>query len=276
MNLVLAFIYFSAFGIYLVANDDSRQNLRKAGFLTIFCGCILHTVYLCLIGIKTGYIPAFGMQHSVLLSSWAIAVFFICLFFKYKVDMLGGAVALFLGMLVLSAYFLPQYSYEGQADLNIFMIALHVFFTFFANAAFFVAFVLGLFYIFQEKNIKSKRHGIFFKRLPSLDILESAGNFCIIWGFVALTIGLATGIIWSKHIFGYFISFDPKEIWSFITWILYAAIIHGRLTSEWRGRKAAFMSILAFCIVIFSFIGINIFTDASHGEYFMGTGHVRG
>lgn len=276
MYYILGLIYSVGFLFYLAYQFKGKEIVRKLGFASVVAGALFHSFCLIAAGIKAGHIPAFGMQNSFLLASWSVAVFFIVLFFKYKVDLLGGAVSFFLSFMVILALFLPQIEFAGQSDLNIFMIALHVFFTFFANAAFFVAFVIGSFYLFQERNIKGKKHGICFRKLPSLEILEGAGNFCILTGFLFLTTGLVSGVVWSKNIFGKFITWDAKEIWSFVIWILYAAIIHGRLTSEWRGRKAAMMAIIAFCIVAFSFIGINIFMNGSHAEYFMGTGRIQG
>lgn len=276
MLYILAGIYTIGFLLYMIYQVNEDKKIHKIGFQTIIFGTLFQSILLVWTGVKAGHIPAFGMQNSFLLASWSISVFFIILYLKYKMDLLGGAVSCFLSIMAITSLFLPQSSFAGQNDLNIFMIALHVFFTFFANAAFFMAFVLGFFYLFQERNIKGKKHGIFFKKLPPLEILESAGNFCILTGFVFLTTGLASGVVWSKHIFGTFIVWDSKEIWSFVIWILYAAIIHGRITSEWRGRKAALMAIIGFFIVTFSFIGINVFMDASHGEYFMGTKNIQG
>ncbi|MGM0418207.1 MAG: cytochrome C assembly family protein [Thermodesulfobacteriota bacterium] len=271
MMMLAASAYTAAFAFYLMFQIKSDKVLRKTGFALIIAGAFFHTAHICITGFQIGHIPAFGVKNSLLLASWSVAVYFVILFFRYKVDLLGGAVSFFLSIAAGTSFFLPQSGFEGQNDLNIFMIALHVFLTFFANAAFFTACIIGIFYIIQERNLKEKKHGVFFKNLPSLEILESAGNFCITAGFIALTAGLASGIIWSRHVFGYFFSSDPKEIWSFIVWLLYAAIIHGRFTSEWRGRKAAVMSVIGFCIIVFSFIGINIFMDSSHSQYFMGS-----
>ncbi|MGE4520465.1 MAG: inner membrane protein YpjD [Desulfobacteraceae bacterium] len=266
-----ALILFSlSFCLYVFSQLKGSAGLRKTGFISLCLGFLSLGGEITAQGISFGYIPAFGVRNALVLSAFSVCFFFIMLFIRFRVDLLGGAVALFSGYLTAGALFFDRSGYTGQEDLSLFMTALHVFFTFFANAAFFSAFVIGIFYLVQEKNIKLKKHGIIFKRLPSLEVLESSGNFCITWGFFFLTFGLGIGMIWSKQIFGKFLMMDAKEVWSFIIWILYAAIIHGRLTSRWRGRKAAVMAIIGFVIVVFSFVGINMFMDTSHGEYFMG------
>lgn len=269
--ILKALVLFSlSFCFYIFSQLKGSLILRKAGFVFLCLGFLSLSINILLEGLNSGYLPAFGIRNALILSAFSICFFFIMLFIRFKVDLLGGAVALFSCYLVTAALFFDKTHYIGQKDFNVFMTALHVFFTFFANAAFFSAFIIGLFYLVQEKNIKLKKHGIIFKRLPSLEVLESSGNFCITWGFFFLTFGLGIGIVWSKHIFGKFLMMDAKEVWSFVIWILYAAIIHGRLTSRWRGRKAAVMAIIGFIIVVFSFVGINIFMDTSHGKYFMG------
>ena len=264
-------IYFSAFIFYFLSQLKRKDSLRKTGFFIMLAAGAIHFFYLALKGIKLGYLPTFGSKDIMIESSFFIVFFFMFLFFKYKVDLLGGVVSILISVITLASLFMPEYQYQPPGNLNIVITAVHVFFTFLANAAFFMACILGCFYLIQERNIKEKKLGFVFKRMSSLEILEEAGNFCILCGFICLSAGIAIGIVWSKHIFGYFISFDIKELWSLLTWIIYAAIIHGRLTSEWKGKKAALMAILGFFIIIFSLIGINIFTDSFHGEFFKGS-----
>jgi len=276
MISVALILYILSFCFYSISQIQNNSVFRRPGFFLLVLGFILLGINIIANAVSLGHIPAFGIRNSLIIFAFSISFFFILLFFRFKVDLVGGAVAIFSGFLTGAALFFDKIQYAGQKDFNIFMTALHVFFTFFANAAFFTAFVTGLFYLVQEKNIKLKNHGIIFKRLPSLEVLESSGNFCISWGFFFLTVGLGIGFVMSKQVFGHFLMLDAKEVWSFLVWLLYGALIHGRLTSRWRGRKAAVMAIIGFFIVVFSFIGINIFMDTSHGEYFMGNLIIRG
>ncbi|MCG2830968.1 MAG: cytochrome c biogenesis protein CcsA [Desulfobacteraceae bacterium] len=107
----------------------------------------------------------------------------------------------------------------------------------------------------------------FFRRLPSLELLDTAGYTCIVVGFTMLTIGLATGLVYAKMVWGKFWSWDPKEVWSGITWLLYAALLHERLTVGWRGRKAAIMAIVGLAVLLFTFFGVNFLLKGHHGEF---------
>src|SRR3989304_1122534 len=74
-------------------------------------------------------------------------------------------------------------------------------------------------------------------RIPSLDVLDDINYRCLRIGFPLLTLGIITGSIWAEYAWGSYWSWDPKETWSLITWFLYAALLHGRLTVGWRGGE---------------------------------------
>jgi cytochrome c-type biogenesis protein CcsB len=83
-------------------------------------------------------------------------------------------------------------------------------------------------------------------------------------GFLLLTIGIITGAVWANYAWGSYWSWDPKETWSLITWFMYAAFIHARLTRGWHGRKTAILSIIGFAAVLFTFLGVNFLLSGLH------------
>ena len=142
-----------------------------------------------------------------------------------------------------------------------------MFTVFIGDACFALACGAGILYLAQERAIKSKRRGFFFKRLPSLELLDATGYACIVAGFTLLTIGLIVGLVYAKAVWGRFWAWDPKEVWSGISWLVYAALLHERLTVGWRGRKSAIGSILGFVILLFTFFGVNFLLDGHHGVF---------
>ena len=119
-------------------------------------------------------------------------------------------------------------------------------------------------YLLQERELKKKRFGLFYTRLPSLEALDNLNNHCLAVGFPLLTLGIITGSIWAKQAWGTYWQWDPKETWSLITWFIYAALVHARLTVGWRGRKAAWLSIVGFLAVLFTFLGVNLILGGLH------------
>jgi cytochrome c-type biogenesis protein CcsB len=150
---------------------------------------------------------------------------------------------------------------------NNFWIIFHVVVIFIGNAAFALACGTGILYLMQENAIKGKNPGFFFRRLPSLNILDTVGYAAIVVGFTMFTLGLITGFLYAKTVWGRFWSWDPKEVWSGVMWLFYAALLHERLSSGWRGRKAAIMSIVGFGVLLFTFLGVNFLLTGHHGAF---------
>ena len=95
-------------------------------------------------------------------------------------------------------------------------------------------------------------------------MLDNIGYVCIVVGFSMLTLGLITGFVYAKAVWGRFWSWDPKEVWAGITWLFYAVLLHERLTVGWRGRRSAIMAIIGFGVLIFTFLGVNLFMEGHH------------
>lgn len=100
-----------------------------------------------------------------------------------------------------------------------------------------------------------------------MELLDHSGYACVVVGFTLLTIGLVTGMVYAKNVWGRFWTWDPKEVWSAVTWIFYAALLHERLTVGWRGRRAAIMAIVGFGVLLFTFLGVNFLLRGHHGQF---------
>ena len=127
-----------------------------------------------------------------------------------------------------------------------------------------ITFVAAIMYLIQENQIKQKKRGSFYSRLPSLETLDSLNYYSLILGFPFLTLGMITGAIYAQQALGSYWRWDPKEVWSLITWLAYAILLHERLVVGWRGRKAAIMSIICFLILIFTFLGGSLWLSEYH------------
>jgi cytochrome c-type biogenesis protein CcsB len=100
--------------------------------------------------------------------------------------------------------------------------------------------------------------------LPSTTILDEINYKSIVIGFPMLTLGIITGAAWANYAWGTYWSWDPKETWSLITWFVYAAFLHARFTRDWKGRKAAILSIAGFAAVLFTYFGVNYIISGLH------------
>lgn len=104
----------------------------------------------------------------------------------------------------------------------------------------------------------------FVARLPSAARLDALSYRVTAFMFPLWTFTIIAGAIWAENAWGRYWGWDPKEVWAFITWVAYAAYLHARATAGWRGRKAAYLGLLAFACFLFNYYGVNIFFDGLH------------
>jgi cytochrome c-type biogenesis protein CcsB len=127
-----------------------------------------------------------------------------------------------------------------------------------------ISFLTAIMYLIQEKQLKSKKPSFFLDRLPSLEAADAISYKSLWLGFFLLTLGMVTGMIWSKYLRHVYWNWDSKEIWAVITWALYAILLHGRMLSAWRGRKAAYLAIVGFLLIVFTFAGVSLLFNVYH------------
>ena len=143
----------------------------------------------------------------------------------------------------------------SASPLTQIIFPVHVTLVIASYAAFAVTFVCSMMYLIQERELKAKRFGASSERLPALNTCDEIGYRSVTIGFVLLTLGVATGIFWNNQRDGRYWHNDPKEVMALITWIVYLFPIHYRVTAGWRGRRAAWMSIAGFVVVILTWLG---------------------
>jgi cytochrome c-type biogenesis protein CcsB len=249
---------------YLFFQKGALQRMA-AGLMTL--GFALHTIFLAVGGVRSGHFPVNNLHETLSITGWALAAVFLALSLKYKLKILGIYAAPLIVLIMIAAYQMPTPVAQDPQLFKSWWLAAHIITIFIGNAAFALACGLGLLYLLQENAIKQNNRGFFFSRLPSLDLLDTSGYACIVVGFSMITIGLITGVVYAKAIWGRFWSWDPKEVWSAITWLFYAAMLHERLTVGWRGRRAAVMAIIGFGVLLFTFLGVNFLLQGHHGTF---------
>jgi len=102
------------------------------------------------------------------------------------------------------------------------------------------------------------------RHLPGPAILDRLSYRSVLFGFPVWTFGVMAGAIWADHAWGRYWGWDPKETWSFITWVVYAMYLHARATAGWRGRRAAWIQLAGFACLMFNVIGVNLFITGLH------------
>ncbi len=241
-----------------------KEVLAKSAIVVTSVGFGLHSLALITRYGEAGHTPVTNLYESLSFFAWMIIGLLLIANRTYKVNVLGAFLCPLALVLMLFALALPKEIVPIAPVLRSFWHPFHVVFAFLGNACFALAFCCGVMYLLQEGQIKAKRIGALTKRLPSLQVLDELSYRSLVWGFPLLTLGIITGAIWAEYAWGRYWGWDPKETWSLITWFLYAALLHQRLTVGWRGRRAALMAIVGFMAVLFTFLGVNLLLPGLH------------
>jgi len=144
------------------------------------------------------------------------------------------------------------------------MVIIHSACSLLSYLAFLIAFMAGMLFLVQERQLKRRPVGRSFQRLPSLEALDDVNFMAIGAGFWLLTMGLACGFIGSKQLLGRWWMGDPKEYWTVLLWCSYLTLWLMRLRATLRGRRVALLSALGFSLVLFSGLGVSRMLPSLH------------
>ena len=267
-------LFIITIGFYMVSTAGylgylflQKNFLYQTGYYLLLAGLLCHTSAIGYETVTLGHVPVHNLRGTLLVASWAIAAVFLLLRYKFNLKILGIYAAPFATLVMFFVFFMPDTPIQTNSIFKSAWLVMHIVTIFIGEAALALAFGVGLLYLVQEYAIKNKSRGFFFKRLPSLELIDNTGYLCIIVGFTLLTFGLVTGFVYAQSVWGKFWSWDPKEIWSGVSWLIYAALLHGRISIGWRGRKAAIMAIIGFAALLFTFFGANFLLTGHHVEF---------
>jgi cytochrome c-type biogenesis protein CcsB len=258
------FLYLLGTLAYLAYIIFLKDGLSKLAGAIVSIGFVSHTLAILTRYGEAGYTPVTNLYESLSFFAWMIIGILLVANLKYKIKVLGSFLTPITLILMLFALALPKEIFPLAPALKSFWHPFHVIFAFLGNAIFTLTFCCGVIYLIQEHQLKSKRMGAITKRLPPLSVLDDLNYQSLKFGFPLLTLGIITGAVWAEYAWGRYWNWDPKETWSLITWLLYAALLHQRLTVGWRGRKAAIMSVVGFLAVLFTFLGVNLLLPGLH------------
>nr|WP_320115175.1 c-type cytochrome biogenesis protein CcsB [uncultured Desulfuromonas sp.] len=256
--------YAVATALYVFSAVANKKGMDRWGRLTLMGAFALHTVTLIARYVEIGYTPVTNLHESLSFFAWALAGTFLVVDWRLRMVVLAATTCTLVLVMMLLGSLVPMHGQELNPALDSFWLPIHVTLAFLGNAVFTVAFVAAIFYLLQERMLKSKKFSALYYRLPSLETLDMINYRCLTFGFPLMTMGIISGAVWAEAAWGTYWSWDPKESWALITWFLYAALLHGRLTTGWRGRRAAIFAIIGFAFLLFTFLGVNLLLPGLH------------
>jgi cytochrome c-type biogenesis protein CcsB len=266
LTLVLYVAATAAFVGHLLA---LRENLRRAAFVLLGLAFATDTLAIAVRSLQDGNLAVTTLHEALAVLAWLIVGAYLLLQYRspHQLAALGAFVAPLAFLFTFSAYLVYSGDHDLPERLRSAWLPAHIAPVVLGYAILAVAFCLSLAYLLQENQLKSKRRGGLFRRLPSLETLDQLNHRFVTWGFSLFTIGILTGAMLAKTVWGEFWSWEPVEVWSAVTWTLYAFLLQSR-AAGWRGRKAATLTIVGFAALLVTFFSVTLVFPGRHGGRF--------
>ncbi len=269
-NLAVFFELLAAGG-FIVFIIKQQKRVFRASHWILGAGFVFHTIFLASRYYTLGTAPVLDLKSALSFFSWSIILTYLLFHLKFRLMVLGSFVAPLAAILMIISSAMPWVDVPIKPIYSSLWLTVHILTAFIGNGLFVTAFAVAIMYLIQEYQIKKKHLGSFYSRLPSLATLDKINHYSLVYGFSFLTVGMITGSVYAQYALGQYWQWDPKEVWSMITWLFYAALLHERIAVGWRGRRAAIMSIVCFFILIFTFLGASLWLGGYHRFGSLGT-----
>ena len=222
-------------------------------------------------GFAVGRPPWGNMYEFSTAFSLAVGLAFLAVSLKRDVRWLGVFVVLpVLATLGVAVTVLYTAAEQLVPALNSYWLAIHVPMAIICSGALCVAAVITVLFLVADSNERRVAAGKTYwlsalaDRIPESQRLDALSYRMTAFLFPLWTFAIIAGAIWAENAWGRYWGWDPKETWAFITWVAYAAYLHARATAGWKGRKAAYVGLIAFGCFLFNYYGVNIFFSSLH------------
>lgn len=253
------------------APEQSAEPLapgRRAGNIAMALTWLatgLLLVGLVLRGVWAGRVPWGNMYEFSLAWTLGILAVFLVVSTRRDIRWLGLPVV-FLSLLSLGLAVTVLYTEAAQLvpALKSWWLVIHVASAIICGGAFTVAAAISVLYLWRDRAERKGKVTGLVASLPDASRLDTLSYRILAFAFPLWTFAVISGAIWAENAWGRYWGWDPKETWAFITWVIYAGYLHARSTAGWRGRRAAYISLIGFVSFLINYFGVNIFVNSLH------------
>jgi cytochrome c-type biogenesis protein CcsB len=258
---VTMLLYVAAMVVYFLFIAARREGMAKVAVILQTAGFILHTAALIVRGVGAGRLPLTNQYEFATSFAWGLCLVSLIFVYRYKFHVLGAFAAPVIFLIIGYAAMQSKDVHELMPALRSNWLGFHVSSAIIGYGGFGVSFVLGIIFLMREY---MKDQSFLDRHVPSREKLDLIAYRSVSLGLLFLTFCILTGAIWAERAWGSYWSWDPKETWSLITWIIYAAYLHLRINRGWKGKAAAVFAVIGFIAVLFTYIGVNTFLPGVH------------
>lgn len=260
-TIIISYVTFGylicgVFALVAAAMGKEKSFLKTSVPYILLGLWLIHTFAIGLRWIESyhhgiGHAPLSNYYESLVFFGWAIGLALLLVWYRFRSD-----VIILLGLPVLFLVMGRSFLEEGDIEplvpaLQSNWLVIHVVTCFLGYAGFAVSFVAAAVLLIVGRSDTAKRY------ITDSKMLDEIVYRSVLVGQPMLTLGIITGAVWANYAWGAYWSWDPKETWSLITWLVYSAFLHARLTRGWSGHRTAVLSVVGFAAVLFTYFGVN-------------------
>ncbi|MGZ6792360.1 MAG: c-type cytochrome biogenesis protein CcsB [Mycobacteriales bacterium] len=252
---------------------ETPSRAGRIGLALTVVGWVVHVTSLVLRGFAAHRVPWGNMYEFSSAVALVAVTFFLVLLVRGTVERSLGAFVMLPVVLYLGLASSVLYTAAGPLvpALNSYWIKIHVAAAITASGSFLLSGVVALLYLLRQRYDaqlaarKTPRFPVSLgAQLPTAPVLDRVSYSVIAFAFPVWTFAIIAGAIWAESAWGRYWGWDPKETWSFITWVLYAGYLHARATAGWKGKKAAWVAVAAAGALVVDYYVVNIFVVGLH------------
>ena len=258
---IVMLAYFAAMLLYFAFIAVKKDGVAKVAVGLQIAGLALHTAALVCRGIGAGRLPLTNQYEFATSFAWGLCLVSLIFVLKFKFPVLGAFSAPVVFLIIGYAAMQSKEVKNLMPALRSNWLGFHVSTAIIAYGAFGVSCVLGIIFLLRDK---MKESGFLDQHIPSREKLDMLSYRSVALGLLFLTFTIITGAIWAERAWGSYWSWDPKETWSLVTWLVYATYLHLRIRRGWQGKSAAIFAVAGFVCVIFTYIGVNTLLPGVH------------
>lgn len=217
-----------------------------------------HSLALVALVVAVRHPPLYNTHEALLFLTWVITFNYLLLELLFRLKVAGTfLIPIVFGLLAYAAT-LPRGTEPSTVPAASLWVALHAVIALGGYGAFALAFVAGLMYLVQERQLRTKAFRTAYRRLPALETLDGLAFRLVIYGLPLLALAILSGSIWARSAWGVQWFLEPKGLWSLATLLIYVVYVTARVRLGWGGRRAAYLAVFGFAAVLFNLFVVNM------------------
>ena len=254
-------LYFAAMIVYFLFTALKKEKLSKLAIGVQALALLLHTAALVCRGIGAGRLPLTNQYEFAASFAWGLCLVSLIFILKFRFPVLGTFLTPLIFLVIGYAAMQSKEVKDLMPSLRSNWLGFHVSTAIIAYGSFGVSAVVSAIFLCRTRMRDESFWG---QHVPNREKLDLISYRSVCLGLLFLTFTILTGAIWAERAWGSYWSWDPKETWSLITWIIYAVYLHLRLNRGWRGKSAAIFAVIGFVCVLFTYVGVNTLLPGIH------------